>query len=117
MDRKKLGKGDVYPVIGDLSVGVLMLDTHFQRFPGDIGNGSTWSFPVQCRVVRGASPDQVVHQQGAGLLEPFIQAAEELIAMGVSGITTSCGFLALFQKELAAALPVPCMACAGRSKA
>jgi len=94
-------------VVAGLSIGVLMLDTSFVRLPGDIGNGRTWSFPVQYRVVRGADPARVVHGQAEGLLQPFIDAAQDLIATGVRGITTSCGFLALLQKEMAAALPVP----------
>lgn len=96
------------PVSG-LSLGVLMLETRFPRLPGDIGNATTWPFPVQYRVVRGATPARVVEQADPALLEPFIEAGRELAALGVAGITTSCGFLALFQKELAAALPVPVM--------
>ncbi len=94
-------------VVGDLSIGVLMLDTHFRRLPGDIGNGRSWPFPVQFRVVRGADPAAIVHGRPDAFLEPFIAAAHDLIGCGVRGITTSCGFLALLQKELAAALPVP----------
>ncbi|MBN9458423.1 MAG: aspartate/glutamate racemase family protein [Bosea sp.] len=94
-------------VVGDLSIGVLMLDTHFRRLPGDIGNGRSWPFPVQFRVVRGADPAAIVHGRPEAFLEPFIAAAHDLIGCGVRGITTSCGFLALLQKELAAALPVP----------
>jgi hypothetical protein len=41
------------------------------------------------------------------LLEPFIAAARELEADGVKAITTSCGFLAPFQKQLAAAVNIP----------
>lgn len=94
-------------VVHDLSIGVLMLDTHFRRLPGDIGNGRTWPFPVQFRVVRDADPAAIVHGRPEAFLEPFIAAALDLVACGVRGITTSCGFLALLQKELAAALPVP----------
>lgn len=93
--------------ITDLGVGVLMLDTHFRRLPGDIGNGQTWSFPVQFKVVKGASPHRVVQEADPTLLKPFIDAAMELVELGVGAISTSCGFLALFQKELQAALPVP----------
>ncbi len=93
--------------VADLGIGVLMLDTQFTRLPGDIGNARSWSVPVQFRVVRGASPRRVIEEADPTLLQPFIEAAQELIAMGVRGITTSCGFLALFQKEMAAALPVP----------
>lgn len=94
-------------VVNDLGIGVLMLDTQFRRLPGDIGNGRTWPFPVQFRVVRGADPAAIVHGRPEEFLEPFIAAALDLVACGVRGITTSCGFLALLQKELSAALPVP----------
>lgn len=95
------------PVVHDLGIGVLMLDTHFRRLPGDIGNGRTWSVPVQFRIVRGAVPAAIVHGRPEEFLAPFIAAAREMIDLGVRGITTSCGFLALLQKEMAAALPVP----------
>jgi Asp/Glu/hydantoin racemase len=89
------------------SVGILMLEARFPRIPGDMGNALTWPFPVHYRVVRGASPDRVVRQRAEGLLEDFIAAARELVADGVDGITTNCGFLSLFQDELAAAAGVP----------
>ena len=38
---------------------------------------------------------------------PFLRAARALEAEGADGIATSCGFLALFQEELAARLSVP----------
>ena len=57
--------------------------------------------------MHGASPDRVVNKSGEGLLEPFIAAARELVDEGADGITTSCGFLSLFQQELAGAVGVP----------
>ncbi len=89
------------------SIGIIMLETQFPRPLGDIGCSETWPFPVHFAVVSGASPLRVVHQQAEGLLEPFLQAARDLAALGVGGITTSCGFLSLFQAELAAAVEVP----------
>ncbi|MGV8935677.1 MAG: aspartate/glutamate racemase family protein [Allorhizobium sp.] len=89
------------------SMGILMLEAQFPRIPGDMGNATTWPFPVHYKVVRGASPDRVVRQGAEGLLQTFITAARELVDDGVDGITTNCGFLSLFQEELAAALPVP----------
>lgn len=89
------------------SVGILMLEARFPRIPGDMGNALTWPFPVHYRIVRGASPDRVVRRRAEGLLEDFMAAARELVADGVDGITTNCGFLSLFQKELAAAVGVP----------
>ncbi|WP_136442071.1 aspartate/glutamate racemase family protein [Pacificoceanicola onchidii] len=89
------------------SVGILMLDAEFPRIPGDMGNALTWDFPVLYRIVRDASPDRVVRGGAKGLLPAFIDAARDLVRDGVDGITTNCGFLSLFQDELARAVPVP----------
>jgi len=40
-------------------------------------------------------------------VDVFIAAARELVTDGVDGITTNCGFLSLFQTELAQAVQVP----------
>ena len=88
-------------------IGIIMLDTVFPRIVGDIGNPASFPFPVRYRVVKGASAERVVMQGDPELLEPFTLAARELVGLGVKAISTSCGFLALFQKELAAAVPVP----------
>ena len=89
------------------AVGILTLDTVFPRIPGDVGNATTFDFPVRFSVVRRASPKRVVHEQDPALLKPFVEAAQELEAAGCRTITTTCGFLALFQKEMAAAVGVP----------
>jgi hypothetical protein len=89
-----------------LSVGILMLDTRFPRPPGDVGNAATWPFPVRYRIVRGAE-SRVVIGDGLAMIGPFADAARELEADGVKMITTSCGFLAVAQRELQAAVGVP----------
>jgi hypothetical protein len=88
-------------------VGILMLDTKWPRPPGDTGNAATWPFPVLYKVVRGATARVVIHEQGRGLGPAFLEAAAELVREGADGITTTGGFLALFQKELAAHVNVP----------
>jgi hypothetical protein len=88
-------------------LGILMLEARFPRIPGDMGNGTTWPFPVLYRVVSGASPEKVVLNGAAGLLPDFIDAAQDLVRLGAEAITTNCGFLSLFQKEIAAAAGVP----------
>ena len=88
-------------------LGILMLEARFPRIHGDMGNGGTWPFPVLYRVVRGASPEKVVLEGARGLLPDFLEAARELVAQGAEAITTNCGFLSLFQREIAAAVGVP----------
>lgn len=89
-------------------IGIVMLDTHFPRPPGDVGNATTWPFPVRYKIVKDAVPARVMgHNPDPTLLEPFLNAVRELEAEGVRAITTSCGFLAAYQRELAAAVSVP----------
>nr|WP_275533006.1 aspartate/glutamate racemase family protein [Flavonifractor sp. An100] len=88
-------------------LGILMLNTKFPRIPGDIGNPESFSFPVRKKAVENANPDSVVFHNSPALLEPFLAAAEELEREGVRAITTSCGFLAMYQKELAARVHIP----------
>lgn len=94
------------PIYG-ASVGILMLEARFPRIPGDMGHAGTWDFPVLYKVVRGASPDLVVRKGADGLLPAFIDGARELVADGADGITTNCGFLSIYQQDLAEALDVP----------
>ncbi|MCX4471967.1 aspartate/glutamate racemase family protein [Micromonospora sp. NBC_01655] len=91
----------------DAPIGVLCLDTSFEKIPGHIRNPATFDFPVVYRVVEGATPRRLVREADPTLLEPFIAAAKDLEAAGVAGITGACGFLVLFQAELAAAVSVP----------
>ena len=91
----------------DQVLGILMLDTHFPRIKGDVGNPESFLYPVRKLTVRGASPDRVVREADPALLEPFLQAAEQLEREGCAAVTTSCGFLAMFQKELAARVSIP----------
>ena len=84
-----------------------MLDAAFARPPGDIGNASTWPFPVRFKVVPNATARRIVAGQDDNLLDAFVAAGEALVREGALGITTSCGFLAVRQRELAERLPVP----------
>lgn len=88
-------------------LGIIMLDTVFPRIVGDVGNPDSFSYPIRKKVVTGASPERIVLDADISLLEPFIEAAKELEAEGVRAITTSCGFLALFQKQLQEQVKIP----------
>lgn len=105
MSKRGIAKGG--KAVYGAPLGVLMLEARFPRILGDMGNAATWPFPVLYKVVSGASPEKVVLKGAAGLLPDFIAAAQELVRLGAEGITTNCGFLSLFQRELAAAISVP----------
>jgi hypothetical protein len=87
-------------------IGVICMDTSFTKIPGHIRNPATFDFPVRYRVVPGATAELAT---GANppLLAEFIKAARDLENQGVAAITSGCGFLAIFQRELADAVRVP----------
>src|SRR5207248_5586349 len=91
----------------EVAIGIIGLDTTFTKIPGHIRNRTTFDFPVVYRVVEGATAERVVKQADPTLLQPFVRAAQELEAEGVGAITSACGFLAIFQKQLADAVSVP----------
>lgn len=91
--------------------GVLMLDTQFPRWPGDIGCPDGWPFELIYQKVIGKFPQDIVRTAESleqhKVLPSFVKAAQMLEQQGVEGITTSCGFLVLLQDELQAVLKVP----------
>jgi len=88
-------------------IGILVMDARIRRIAGDAGNPATFPFPVICRTVAGATLKRLISERDRSLLEPFIEAGWDLVRQGVKALTTTCGFMVLFQQELAAELPVP----------
>jgi hypothetical protein len=88
-----------------------MLQTRFPRPPGDIGHPASFAVPTRRLVVAGATAGKVVRDAQAlaasGLLGAFVAGAQRLEQEGAAAITTSCGFLVLFQAQLQAAVRVP----------
>ena len=89
------------------SIGILILDAAYPCIPGNVGNASTFPFPVRYKQVKEASIERLIKQKDITLLEPFIDAAIELQEEGVKAITGACGFMALFQREVSDAIDVP----------
>lgn len=91
-------------------LGILMLDTRFPRPLGDVGHPGTFQragIPVRFATVGGASPQRIVKEADPTLLQPFIDAARALEREGAAMLSTSCGFLAAHQAQLAGAVAVP----------
>ncbi len=98
------------PNIYGVTIGVLCLDPHFPKPPGHIKNPSGLSFPVLYETVPGATVAKLVNGPPPDFIEPFLEAARRLEAEGARAITGSCGFFALFQRQLAEAVSVPMFA-------
>src|SRR5918994_1655202 len=65
------------------SIGVLMLDCNIPFVPGDVGNASTYDFPVQFLLVPGATGEAVIRRQDPALTPRFVEGAEQLVGQGV----------------------------------
>ncbi len=89
------------------SIGILILDASYPCIPGNVGNASTFPFPVRYEKVQGASIDRLLNQQDPELALPFVQAAQRLYESGVRAVTGACGFMALFQQNVAQSLDIP----------
>ena len=100
---KALGGKNIY----GYPIGILMLETQFPRIPGDMGNATTWDFPVLYKIVKTATPEAVVKIGEQRLLDLFMKAAQELERDGVRAITTNCGFLAMFHEKMRSAVNIP----------
>ncbi len=92
---------------GTADIGIVMLDNSIFRTIGDVGNVSSYSFPVALAVSEGTDTITVVEQSGKALLGAIVATARELESCGVGAITTCCGFLGIYQRELSAELDVP----------
>lgn len=92
------------------AIGILVLDCFYPFLPGNVANANTFDFPVRYAVVEGATAERLLYQADRTLIGPYIDAARKLQGEGVRAITGACGFMALFQQELAAAVEIPVFA-------
>ena len=89
------------------AIGILLLDTSFAPYiPGDVANATTYSFPVRFKKVNGLTIERMFNKD-ITFLNRVIEAGRELVEEGVKAITGDCGFMALFQREVAKQLEVP----------
>lgn len=88
------------------SIGILLIDTFTPFIPGDVGNATTYSFPVRFQTVKGFTFDKLL-QKDRTMLQPIIEAGRSLVNEGVKAITADCGYMAMYQEEIANELQVP----------
>ena len=101
--KAKIKKG---AVAYGLAIGIAVLDDDYPCIPGDVRNAATYDFPVHYEKVPGLDIIAVgrLHEFP---VEKIIETARKLEAAGVRAICGECGYLAYYQKEVAAAVSVP----------
>jgi len=87
-------------------LGILMLEGKMADVPGCMACEATFPYPVVRRVVAG-SRTPLTAEDAWAMLPLYVETARQLAREGVAAITANCGLIALMQRELAAAVPVP----------
>ncbi len=83
--------------------GLLQLE----RMAGNSTNRDSYPFPVRLEEVKGACSETVIIHPSREILNRMISMVKEMEKEGIRAVTTSCGFNAIFQKELADAVDIP----------
>ena len=97
------------PIIGVLAWDGGSSDTlsQLESMPGNMLHPDTFDFKLRVTRVKGADYKSIVEHPSNAVLKNMIETARMLEKQGVKAITTSCGFNAIFQKELATAVGIP----------
>lgn len=90
-------------------IGILLIDCRTPFIPGDVGNASSYGYPVLYRTVPDVTLDRLIEQGDLSLTEKVIETARALEASGVRAITSDCGYMMHFQDQVAAAVSIPVM--------
>jgi Asp/Glu/hydantoin racemase len=88
-------------------IGILCLQWNIPFVPGDLNHAATFNFPVRYFEVPGAVGAEVLRGDASAFTGLLIDAARKLEYEGVRAITGNCGFMAICQEQVAAAVDVP----------
>jgi hypothetical protein len=90
------------------TVGIVQLPANIPMLPGDVGNPTTFNFPVLYEVIPDIDPFWVLSvEPHPEVLKRTIIAAHRLEMQGCRAIIGNCGFFANYQPEVAKAITVP----------
>ena len=93
-----------------LSIGVMLCDSTYPAFPGDVKNPSAYSFPIQYDVIEGMRWETLVNgsdEDRAVCLNAVIASAKRLERLGCKAIVAECGFFFHYQKEIVKHVNIP----------
>jgi len=87
------------------TVGILQLPANIPMLPGDLGNPTTFDFPVLYELIEEIDPFWVLAEEPHPVvMEKVIAACKRLTMQGVTTIIGNCGFFANYQPEVAESL-------------
>ena len=89
------------------TVGILQLPANIPMLPGDMGNPTTFDFPVLYELIEEIDPYWVLADKPHPVvMKKVIAACKRLTMQGVTTIIGNCGFFANYQPEVAESLDV-----------
>ncbi len=88
------------------AIGIILLENYAPFIPGDVANATTYDFPVRFQRVKDFSVDRIFRHDMT-FLDSVLAAGRDLVREGVRAITGDCGFMVIYQDELAQELNVP----------
>jgi len=91
-----------------VTVGIIQLPANIPMLPGDMGNPTTFPFPVLYEVIPDIDPFWVLSDKPhPEVLKRTIIAAHRLEMQGCRAVIGNCGFFANYQPEVAQAITIP----------
>ncbi len=88
------------------AIGILLLDSRAPFIHGDVGNARSYPYPVRYRRIDGLTVERIFAHD-TGFIEKMVDGARELEREGVQAITGDCGFMAIYQTAVKAAVEIP----------
>jgi hypothetical protein len=102
-DRRGAKVGVLCWEVGQVPRGLVQLEA----LAGNSTNPASYQYPVRLHPVKGANAQTILVNPSQEVLQTMIHDARKLVSEGIKVITTSCGFNAIFQQQLATAVDVP----------
>jgi hypothetical protein len=99
-------KMNEHQAIAGTVIGILVLDLWYPYMPGNVANASTYSFPVQYKILKGSTIPQILNADPS-LLDMIVEGGRELVKQGSRAIIGACGYFANYQKKASEILDVP----------
>jgi hypothetical protein len=93
--------------VGGIAIGVIQLGANIPMIPGNMGNASTFDFPLMWEPMEVTGDMVVSSKPHPEVLKRSIVAGKNLQAQGVRAVCGNCGFFANYQQPIAQALDVP----------
>lgn len=88
------------------AIGILLLETRTPFIQGDVGNATSYEYPVRYKKVDGLTAERIF-KHDYSFIEKIIEGAKELEHEGVKAITGDCGFMAIYHKQVKESVNIP----------